>query len=77
VKVSAIFGGVPSSVGAEEEIAKGLATLQSQPPSLPMFVSIMLEIASLAERCKIARAVVGGVVIAMRCRQDNAGGPSL
>ncbi len=42
-----------------------------------MLLAVVLEMAPLAQRYEVARAVVGGVVIPVGSRQHHAGGPDL
>ncbi len=69
---------MPSSpVATEEQVAEGLAPKQGQPPTPPMLLAIVLEMAPLAERHEVARPVVGGVMVPVSSREHHTGGPHL
>ena len=66
-----------ASIAAEEQVAERLAPEEREPPAPPVLLPIVQHVAPLTERHKIAGPVVGGVMIPVSGRENNAGGPDL
>ena len=66
-----------SAVGPEKQIPERFSAKQGEPAPAAMLLPVVHEMAALAERHQVARVVVGGVVISVRCGQDNARGSNL
>jgi hypothetical protein len=64
-------------VSAKEQVSESLASEQSEPAPTPVLLAVVLEMAPLAQRHQIARAVVRGVVIPVSRREHHARGPEL
>jgi hypothetical protein len=65
------------SVAPEEQIPESLAPEQCEPTPPAVLLTVVLEMAPLAQRYEVARVVVGGVVIPVSGRQHHARDPDL
>jgi hypothetical protein len=66
-----------SAVAAKEEVAYRLAPEEGEPASSAVFLSIMLEVAPLAECHQVTWAVIRRVVVAVSGRQHHPGSADL
>ena len=54
-------------IGAKKQVPQSLPAEQGEPSPPAVFLPVVLQVASLTERHQIARVIVGGVVIPVRC----------
>jgi hypothetical protein len=77
VLIQAHLAHEPSAIAAEEEVTKSLPTEEGEPASAAVFLTVMLEVAPLAERHQVTRAIVGWVVVAVSRCEHHARGPHM